>query len=122
MLVPEPRRLVPRVRVDGLCGVVLGTELRPATMCDLSWIGVRLELPFDPSAAVREVQLEIEVPEIDEIMWACGHVTFAKLTPMGGLTMAGQPRFWCSAGVRLDAAASRDRRLLRDYTLAVRAA
>jgi hypothetical protein len=72
---------------------------------------------FDPKAARRVVQLEIELPGIDEVVWASAEVTHAKLTPLGGVTAEGQPKFWCSAGLRITAVCSRERRLLRDYVV-----
>ena len=111
----DPRRLTPRVSVNGLCGVVTQRDLRPAAMLDLSSLGVRIERPFDRTTASRTVQLEIELPEVDEIVWARGHVTFAHLSPMGGRHEDGQPRLRCRAGIRIEAAAQRDLRMLRDY-------
>lgn len=101
----DVRRAAPRLPTDGICGLVAGRDLVPASMMDLSWLGLRLELPFDHETASRVIQLEIEVPGLDEIVWAQGHVTFARLTPMGGVHADGQPRFWCSAGVQIDVAA-----------------
>lgn len=119
----DPRRIAPRINVDGLCGVVANdNELRHASLLDLSAIGLRLERPFDPASASRVVQLEIELPEIDEVVWARGEVTRAFLTPMPGRTPDGQPRFWCRAGLRLAGVAQRERRLLRDYVLETRRA
>lgn len=118
----EPRRLAPRVAVDGLCGVVTGHELAPAAMVELSPLGVRLERPFDPASASRVVQLELELPDVDEIVWATGHVTFAHLSPMGGTRADGQPRLWCRAGIQIDAAAGRDLRMLREYVIELRRA
>lgn len=115
MRIYDPRRGARRVTVHGLCGMVVGRALLPASMVDLSWRGLRLELPFDPATATRTFQLEIELPCVDDIMWATGHVTFAHLSAMGGRHANGQPRLWCSAGIALDVAASRDRGLLRDY-------
>lgn len=63
------------------------------------------------------MQLEIEVPGLDEIVWAKGHVTFAHLRPMGGVHADGQPRLWCSAGVQIDVAAPRERRLVRELVM-----
>ena len=91
-------------------------------MLDLSALGLRIERPFDPDSASPVVQLEIELPGIDEIVWARGDVTFANLTPMGGVHPNGQPRFWCRAGVRLRRMASSERRLLRDYVIETRRA
>lgn len=118
----DPRRLAPRVSLDGLCGVVTRKELRHASMLDLSALGLRLERIFDPTAASRLVQLEIELPGVDEIVWARAEVTFAHLSPMGGTHPDGQPRFWCRAGLRIDCVASRERRLLRDYVIETRRA
>jgi hypothetical protein len=113
----DPRRLAPRVSLDGLCGVVTAGDLRHAAMIDLSSLGIRLERPFDPRTASRTLQLEIELPDVDEDVWACGHVTYAKLTPMGGHHPDGQPRLWCRAGLQIDGMAGRDRRMLRDYVV-----
>jgi hypothetical protein len=116
----DPRRLGPRITLDGLCGVVTHKDLVPAAMVDLSSMGLRLERPFDPAAASPVVQLEIELPGVDEIVWARGHVTFAHLSPMGGRHADGQPRLWCRAGIQIDAAAGRDLRMLREYVVETR--
>ncbi|MFN0246365.1 MAG: PilZ domain-containing protein [Kofleriaceae bacterium] len=113
----DVRRAAPRIQAEGICGLVAGRALVPASMMDLSWLGLRLELPFDHATARRVMQLEIEVPGLDEIVWAQGHVTFARLTPMGGVHPDGQPRLWCSAGVQIDVAAPRERRLVRDLVM-----
>ncbi len=106
---------MPRISVDGLCGVVANEELRPAQMCDLSVSGIRLERMFDPKSAQRVVQLEIELPGIDEVLWARAEVSFARLSPLPGRTPDGQPRFWCRAGLRLAELCRRERRLLQDF-------
>lgn len=112
----DVRRRAPRISVDGLCGVVTSNdELRPATMSNLSTLGLRVERPFDPKAARPVVQLEIELPNIDEVLWASATVTHAYLTPMPGRTADGQPRFWCRAGLVIANTSQRERRLLRDY-------
>lgn len=111
------RRLAPRIAVDGLCGVVANDDLRPATMRDLSFTGLRLERPFDPRTASPVVQLEIELPGIDEVVWAQGIVTFAHLSPLPGRTADGQPRFWCRAGLRIANVCRREHSMLRDYVV-----
>ncbi|HUS68130.1 MAG TPA: PilZ domain-containing protein [Kofleriaceae bacterium] len=118
----DPRRVAPRIPLDGLCGVVTGRDLRHASMLDLSAIGLRIERPFDPAHATRMVQLEIELPDVDELVWVRGEVTFAHLSPMGGRTRDGQPRFLCRAGIRIDRIGWNDRRLLRDYVVETRRA
>jgi hypothetical protein len=111
------RRRAPRISVDGLVGVVSDDSLHHASMSDLSTLGLRLERPFDPKTARPVVQLEIELPGIDEIVWASSTVTHAYLTPMPGRTADGQPRFWCRAGLRITDASQRERRMLRDYVV-----
>jgi hypothetical protein len=118
----DPRRIAPRIVIDSLCGVVARRDFRHAAMVDVSATGLRIELPFDRNAASRTVHLEIELPGIDEIIWARGHVTFAHLSPMGGHHPDGQPRLWCRAGIRIEDAAWRDRRMLRDFVLQTRRA
>jgi hypothetical protein len=116
----DPRRLAPRIPLDGLCAVVSKDELRHAALLDLSALGLRLERLFDPALASRVVQLEIELPGTDEIVWARGEVTFAHLSPMGGRHPDGQPRLRCLAGIRIDRVAGHERRLLRDYVIETR--
>jgi len=114
----DARRLAPRISVDGLCGVVTDDDdLRHASMSNLSSTGLRLERPFDPKTARPVVQLEIELPGVDEIVWASAAVTHAHLTPMPGRSVDGQPRFWCRAGLRIADVSHRERRLLRDYVV-----
>lgn len=84
-------------------------------MSDLSVSGIRLERMFEPKTAQRVVQLEIELPGIDDVLWARAEVSFASLTPLPGRTADGQPRFWCLAGLRLAELCRRERRLLQDY-------
>ena len=111
------RRRVPRVSVDGLCGVASDHDLHHATMCDLSTLGLRLERVFDPKRARRVVQLEIELPGVDEIVWASGQLQFAQVSPIFGVYANGKPRRWCRAGIQIERVARRDRSLLRDYVL-----
>ncbi len=114
----DVRRRAPRITVDGLCGVVTNDDgLRPAAMSNLSTLGLRLERPFDPKTARPVVQLEIELPGIDEVIWASATVTHAHLTPMPGRTPDGEPRFWCRAGLRIADVSQCERRLLRDYVV-----
>jgi hypothetical protein len=90
-------------------------ELRYATVRDLSEIGLAIERPFDPATARRTVQVELDLPGLDELLWAGAVVTSAHLSPMRGRTADGQPRFWCRAGLRITGISRNERRLLRDY-------
>lgn len=86
-------------------------------MSNLSTLGLRLERPFDPANAKPIVQLEIDLPGLDEVIWASAVVTHAHLTPMPGRGPDGQPRFWCRAGLRIGNASRREHRMLRDYVI-----
>jgi hypothetical protein len=114
----DVRRRAPRITVDGLCGVVAAhDDLYHASMSNLSTLGLRLERPFDPRTARPVVQLEIELPGLDEIVWASAVVTHAYLTPMPGRAADGEPRFWCRAGLRIAETSRRERTILRDYVI-----
>lgn len=117
MTFPDPRRQTPRIRIAGLCTLVSDDDLRPASYSNLSVHGLRMELPFDATKTGRRLQLELELPGTDELMWALAHVTHAHLSPMGGTHPDGQPRFWARVGLEISAGSRRDRRLLRDYVL-----
>lgn len=113
----DVRRRAPRIHIDGFCAVAAGDDFTHATMTELSALGLKLERPFDPKAARPVVQLEIDLPGLDEVVWTTAHVTRAVLTPMGGRTADGQPRFWVKAGLVLGEASRREKRLLRDYVI-----
>lgn len=79
--------------------------------------GLRVEGPYRPQdGAKRVLQLEIELPGVDEVLWASAIVTRAVVTPLR--TAADEkPRFWCRAGLRIDATSRSERRLLADYVI-----
>ncbi len=110
----DARRNAPRISVEGFCGVASDEhDLDHATMSDLSTDGLRLERPFDPAAARSVLQLEIELPGLDEVVWTSAIVVRAYLTPLA--SRDGKARFWCRTGLRLGETSRRDRTLLRDY-------
>lgn len=109
----DPRRVAPRVEIEALCNEIADGDERPGFVIDLSGSGMRLERPFVKRglAPLGALQLEIELPGIDEIIWARAQVCFDRVRPGmdGKLTR--------TTGVRVAAAASRDLRLLRDYVI-----
>jgi hypothetical protein len=80
---------------------------------DLSSDGARVERPFVGGRIEREVPLQIEVPGIDEVMWARGDVVFDQLVPAP--TRSGPFGLLRRTGYHIALAAARDLRLLRDY-------
>ena len=102
----DPRRLAPRIAVDGFCAIVNDNVLLPASLVELSPMGVRVALPLRMRRR-QTFQLEIELPGVDEIIWARGSVAHA----LNG-----------NAGMYLEAAAGRERRMLRDFVIEMRRA
>src|SRR5688572_19911582 len=97
----DPRRSSPRIGIEARCWEVVGDHEASSLVVDLSSRGVRLERPFlpvtwqdspmielgsagnndRPPPMERVVALQLEVPEIDEVMWARGDVVFDELVP-----------------------------------------
>ncbi len=135
----DPRRGSPRVGIQALCWEVIGDHEASSLVVDLSTSGARLERPYlpdgwpeweaastielgpagrprqrAPRALRREriVPLQLEVPGIDEVMWARGEVVFDELvsSPKGG--PFGLVR---RTGYHIALAARRDLDLLSDF-------
>jgi len=110
------RRESPRIDVETLCWEVVNGQVGQDSglAVDLSSMGLRIERPYLGGPTRREVQLEIEVPGMDEIMWAkgdvCSDVLVASKTPAGG--PMGLIR---RTGYRLITAATRDLKMLKEY-------
>ena len=110
------RRESPRIDVETLCWEVVNGQVGQDSglAVDLSSMGLRIERPYVGGPTRREVQLEIEVPGIDEIMWAKGDVCSDVLVP--SRTSAGGPMGLIRrTGYRLITAATRDLRMLKEY-------
>src|SRR5512139_3936768 len=101
----DPRRSSPRIGIEAMCWEIVGDREMSSLVVDLSSEGARLERPFvtagyldsgpielgpagksrmPPRAAMpapreRVVPLQLEVPGIDELMWARGDVVFDEL-------------------------------------------
>jgi hypothetical protein len=109
-------RLHPRVPVASLCTTLVGDREQLACVVDVSERGLRLERPPQQRSDGRIVQLEFELPEIDEILWAKGEIRFDRLRATSA------SRAVRLSGVRIVAAASRHLRLMRDWVHAYAAA
>ena len=106
------KRLDPRIPVETLCSEVIDEREHYGVLVELSPSGVRLERPIGGRREGRIVQLEFELPDADEIIWAKGEVCFDRYRPGEGVTAVR------STGVRLVAAASRHLRMLREWVVA----
>lgn len=111
------QRQVPRVRVAGLCNEIGDDEEGDcyASILDLSPEGLCIERPHRGGLLVDRVPLEFEVAEVDEVMWAVGEVCFDHVRKVDD---GGAGRLVRTTGLRLQTAASRHLRLLRDYVMA----
>lgn len=110
------RRLMPRIDVETFCSELVGGRDRPGLVVDLSPEGARLERPYVGGPTPREIVLELEVPEIDEVIWARGEVCFDQVrqAPAGQGGPLGLLR---TTGLRLVSAAMRDLRMLRECVI-----
>ena len=108
----DGRRSAPRIGTEALCNEVVAGRDRFGIVVDVSETGLRFERPFTGGRTERIVQLEIELPGMDEIIWAKGEVCFDHVRP-------GASGLLRTSGVRLAAACARDLRLLRDYVMGV---
>jgi hypothetical protein len=107
------KRLDPRIPVETLCSEVVDDREHFGVLVELSPGGARLERPLSGRRDGRIVQLEFELPEADEIIWAKGEVCFDRYRR----SMEGAPGVR-TTGVRLVAAASKHLRMLRDWVAA----
>ena len=103
------RRQGARIPVESLCAEVAAEEERFGLVVDLSEVGVRIDRPLS-GRQPRVIQLEFEIPEIDELMWAKGETCFDRVRP----SPHGIVR---TTGVRLVAAATRHLRMLREFVV-----
>jgi hypothetical protein len=102
------KRIEARVPVETLCSEIQGEREHYGLIVDFSESGLKLQRPLRGRGDGHVVQLEFEIPDADEIVWAKGAICFDQLW-RGGLR---------TTGVRLIAAASRHLRMLRDYVIA----
>jgi hypothetical protein len=98
------RRHEPRVLVDAIALEMDDQLYRDARVIDLSESGLRIAR-LSPTWHSRVVQLEFEIPEVGETMWASGELRFDAAGP-GDIT---------KSGIRLLAAANRHKKMLREY-------
>jgi len=110
------RRSSPRVDVATLCWEIVDGKEASSVAVDLSPMGVRIERPYVGGGTMKETQLEIEIPEIDELMWCKGDATFDVLVQNNAPT-GGPLRLTRRTGYRLTAAATRDMKRLEEYVM-----
>jgi hypothetical protein len=106
---PGGRRQGPRLPAPGaFCTEISDDHERYSMVSDLSPTGLRLHRPsIGPQSAT--VQVEFDLPGVDELIWARGVVCFDRVWRAGG------GRVLHTTGIEIVRAASRHLRLLREY-------
>ena len=109
----DPRRVSPRIDVEALCWEIIGERETSALAVDLSTEGLRIERPYLGGRIEREMPLQLELPGIDEVMWAKAEVVFDKVVP--SKLNAGPFGLIRRTGFHIALAAARDLRMIRDF-------
>jgi hypothetical protein len=117
----DHRRQSPRIRTLALCWELVGDAApaggdRGALAVDLSPEGLCLERPYVGGATRRSIPLQLEVPGIDEVMWARADACFDILVPRSG-PAGGSLGLLRRTGYRIVAAATRDLRRLKELVI-----
>jgi hypothetical protein len=110
------RRESPRIEIEALCWELVDGREVSALAVDLSSLGLRIERPYTGGPTRRDVPLQIEVPGIDEVMWARGNACFDVLVPSAS-PAGGALGLIRRTGYRIAAAAARDLRMLEEYVV-----
>jgi hypothetical protein len=110
------RREGPRIDVEALAWEVLDGRETSSLAVELSPSGVRLERPYIGGQTRREVPLQIEVPGVDEVIWAKGEACFDRLVPTRD-PIGGPLGLVRRTGYRIVAAARRDLKLLEELVV-----
>jgi hypothetical protein len=112
----ELRRESPRIGIEALCWEIVDGHEVSGLAVELSALGLRLERPYTGGPTRREVPLQIEVPGIDEVMWARADACFDQLVPAAG-PAGGALGLVRRTGYRIVAAATRDLRMLEELVI-----
>ena len=112
----ELRRESPRIKIEALCWELAGDRETSGLAVDLSSLGLRIERPYTGGPTRREVPLQLEVPGIDEVMWAKAEACFDVLVPGTGRA-GGALGLIRRTGYRIALAAARDLRMLRELVV-----
>jgi hypothetical protein len=116
---PDFRRQNPRIQTAALCWELIG-ELASgdcsSLAVDLSPEGLCLERPYTGGPTRQVVPLQLEVPGVDEVMWAKADACFDVIVPRRG-PAGGSLGLVRRTGYRIVAAAARDLRLLKEFVV-----
>jgi hypothetical protein len=102
------RRTQPRIPSPGaFCTEISDWQERYSILSDVSATGLRLHRPYS-GVHSSTVQLEFDLPGVDELIWASGVVCFDSVWWADG-------RLLHTSGIEIQAAAGRHLKMLREY-------
>jgi hypothetical protein len=106
----------PRIDVEALCWELVDGRETSALAVDLSTDGLRIERPYVGGPTRQCVPLQLEVPGIDEVMWARGDACFDVIVPTTK-ALGGPWGMLRRTGYRIAIAARRDLKMLEEYVV-----
>lgn len=110
------RRTSPRIAIEALCWEHGDGADASGLAVDLSSLGVRIERPYTGGPTRVEVPLELELPGLDDLMWAKGRACFDVVVPARG-PAGGALGLVRRTGYRIVGAARRDLRMLEELVV-----
>ena len=112
----EFRREGPRIDVEAMCWEIVDGRETSSLAVDLSAAGLRVERPYIGGPTLREVPLQLEIPGIDEVMWAKADACFDTVVPSSA-PAGGRFGLIRRTGYRIALAAARDLRMLQEFVI-----
>jgi len=107
----EHRRKNGRVPLSVMYNELVAERSRLGVIIDASEDGLRVERLLSTSNSTRILQLEFELPDTGEVIWAKGEICFDSMWR----PEAGSSPLVRTSGIRVVAAAQKHLRLLRDF-------
>lgn len=111
------RREGPRIDVEALCWEMVDGREASGLAVEFSPIGVRVERPYTGGPTRREAPLQLEIPDVDEVIWAKGEACFDRLVPRSPAAGGGPLGLIRRTGYRIVACARRDLKLLEEIVV-----
>lgn len=102
--------------MQAFCSELHDEHLRHALVVDLSQDGLRIQRPLG-GPRVSAVQLEFEIPEVDELVWARGEIMFDELWRLPPNADGGLSGVIRTSGIQVVSTTERHRRMLREYVM-----
>jgi hypothetical protein len=106
----DVRRISPRIDTDALCWELVDGREISGLAVDLGALGLCVERPYIGGRTPSEIQLQLELPGTDEVMWATAHPRFDTVVARGRQLIR-------RTGYRIALAARRDLRTLHELVI-----